>query len=357
MKRCWPTWSRSMPEPQVGYYVHHHGAGHGVRAAHIAQALRVPVTLIGSQLPDPLPDGKHRLLLPGDTAPGITVDRLDALHYAPLAVDGVRERMALLAQWFAGHWPCVLVVDVSVEIALFARLCAVPVVYVRQHGLRDDAAHRLAYESASALLAPYPAEMEALDTPPWLREKTTYSGWLSRFAGAPFAPLHAGRVLIITGQGGTGLSAALIEAVARHCPERQFRVAGGLQPGRPTSNLHWLGRVPDPREEMRSAEIVIGSASDSLVGEAASLGCRYIAVAEDRPFDEQRLQARRLNELNAAIGLEHGWPQAPQWPALFAAALNLDPERWRGWADVEAAGRAARLIEETLTRTIRNPAV
>jgi hypothetical protein len=331
--------------------------GHGVRAAHIAQSLCVPVTLIGSQLPEALPAGVQRLALPGDTAPGIDIDRFDVLHYAPLAVDGVRERMAMLAHWFAAHWPCLLVVDVSVEIALFARLCGVPVVYVRQHGKRDDAAHQLAYESASALLAPYPAAMEALDTPPWLREKTTYSGWLSRFADAPPAAPQPGRVLIITGQGGTGLSAALIEAVARQCPERQFRVAGGLPPGKAMPNLVWLGHLRDTQAEMRSAEVVVGSAGDSLVGEAAALGCRYIAVAEDRPFQEQRLQARRLNELYVAIGLEHGWPAAAQWPALFEAALGLDPARWRGWADVGAAGRAARLIEETLMRTIRNPRV
>jgi predicted glycosyltransferase len=346
-----------MSEPHVGYYVHHHGAGHGVRAAHIARALRVPVTLIGSQLPDELPDGVHRLQLPGDTAEGMTVERFDVMHYAPLAVDGVRERMAMLAQWFVEHWPCVLVVDVSVEVALFARLCAVPVIYVRQHGVRDDAAHRLAYESASALLAPYPQSMESLETPQWLRDKTLYSGWLSRFAGARPAASQPGQVLIITGQGGTGLSVALIEAVAQQCPERQFFVAGGLPSGMALPNLHWLGRLSDPQAHMRSAEIVVGSASDSLVGEAASLGCRYIAVAEDRPFDEQRLQARRLNELNVAIGLEHGWPAAPHWPALFDAAAGLDPERWRSWAYPEAADLAARVIEGTLAQVAKSPGV
>ncbi|WP_296180578.1 hypothetical protein [Pseudomonas sp. UBA1879] len=346
-----------MREPQIGYYVHHHGAGHGVRAARIAEALNVPVTLIGSQLPDELPAGVQRLTLPADTSPGMTVESFDVMHYVPLGVDGVRERMAMLAQWFVEHWPCLLVVDVSVEIALFARLCSVPVVYVRQHGARNDAAHRLAYESASALLAPYPEVMEALDTPQWLRDKTGYSGWLSRFSGARSASAEPGRVLIITGQGGTGLSTGLIEAVARHCPEWQFRVAGGLEPGATLPNLHWLGRVPDPRESMLSAEIVIGSASDSLVSEAASLGCRYIAVAEDRPFDEQRQQARRLNELNVAIGLEDGWPTAPQWSALLGAAQALGPERWQAWADAASADRAARFIESTLAGAIKSPDV
>lgn len=346
-----------MPDPQVGYYVHHHGAGHGVRAARIAQALRVPVTLIGSELPEDLPAGVRRLQLPADTAEGMQVERFDVLHYAPLAVEGIRERMALLAQWFVAHWPCVLVVDVSVEIALFARLCGVPVVYVRQHGERDDPAHRLAYESASALLAPYPQEMEAPQTPTWMRDKTRYCGWLSRFAGAaPLAP-QKGQVLIITGNGGTGLTCALIEAVARQCPHWQFRVAGGVHPLATNHdappNLHWLGHLPDTRLEMQAAEIVIGSASDSLVGEAASLGCRYIAVAEDRPFDEQRLQARRLNELHVAIGLEQGWPSADTWPALLHAALEVSPGLWQAWADKDAATRAAAVIEDVLSGSRR----
>jgi predicted glycosyltransferase len=174
-------------------------------------------------------------------------------------------------------------------------------------------------------------------------------------------------VLIITGHGGTGLSNALIEAVARQCPERQFRVAGGLAPedaaaGSAVPNLQWLGHLSNPAQEMRCAEIVVGSASDSLVAEAASLGCRYIAVADDRPFDEQRRQARRLNALNVAIGLEHGWPAASLWRALFDAALGLDPNRWRGWANEAAAAQAARFIEDTLMKTtqtqpFRNPGV
>jgi predicted glycosyltransferase len=199
--------------------------------------------------------------------------------------------------------------------------------------------------------------MEAQDTPQWLRDKTVYSGWLSRFAGKPLTTAKRGQVLIITGQGGTGLSAALIEDVARQCPNRHFRVAGGLTPGVPLPNLHWLGPVPDPLEEMRSAEIVIGSASDSLVGEAASLGCRFVAIAEDRPFDEQRHQARRLNELKVAIGLEQGWPPATDWPDMLNEALKLDPERWRDWADADAAARAARFIEGTLERVIRSRGV
>ena len=50
-----------------------------------------------------------------------------------------------------------MVVDVSIEIALLARLHGVPVVLVAQRGIRHDAAHALAYAQASAIAAPWTA--------------------------------------------------------------------------------------------------------------------------------------------------------------------------------------------------------
>ncbi|WP_238935199.1 hypothetical protein [Pseudomonas typographi] len=333
-----------MPEVTIGYYVHHHGAGHGARALAIATALNGPVSLIGSRLPEgPWPAHVSALELPADTCDGMQAERFDVLHYAPLAVPGLRQRMARLAQWFDQHWPCLLVVDVSVEVALLARLCSVPTVYMRQHGERGDAAHCLAYATARGLLAPYPKAM-ALAEDPW-RGKTLYSGWLSRYNGRAMATVQPYRVLVICGHGGTGLNAALLEAVARVCPQWHFEVAGALAPGRPAANLHWLGVQADPAAAMQRAEVVVGSASDSLVSEAAALGCRYIAVAEARPFDEQRWQARRLAQLGVALGLEGGWPAPEQWPALLAEARLLQPQRWRAWADEHAAARAAHALQ------------
>ncbi|MFF7708754.1 hypothetical protein [Pseudomonas sp. NPDC007930] len=338
-----------MAEPRIGYYVHHHGAGHGVRALAIAAAAPVPVTLLGSRLPNgPWPAHVDGLQLPPDYHPGVQAEAFDVLHYAPLAVPGLRQRMAQLAQWFAQHWPCLLVADVSVEVALLARLCSVPAVYVRQHGLRHDAAHRLAYASASGLLAPYPEAMAPAGDP-W-RGKTAYTGWVSRYNGLPVGQAEPGRVLVICGHGGTGLNAALLEAAAQACPQWRFEVAGALAPGRAAGNLRWLGELAAPAAAMQRAEVVIGSASDSLVSEAAALGCRYIAVAEQRPFAEQRLQARQLQALGVALGLEAGWPPAERWPALLAQARQLPPPHWQQWADAQAATRAAAALVGWLPR-------
>lgn len=346
------------PAPQIGYYVHHHGHGHWRRAQAIAECLNCPVTLIGSALPA-LPAPLQRLDLPGDTAPGMQVEAFATLHYAPLAVDGLRERMAVLAQWLHAHWPCVLVVDVSVEIALLARLLGVPTVYIRQHGQRDDPAHLQAYACATALLAPWPALMECLVSDTGgacaaIVQRTRYSGWLSRYPQGRQAPAEVGRVLIIIGQGGTAVDAQALLDLAQACPDYRFRVAGlpaGAlvgSSGASAGNLLNLGQLPEPLDELCRAEVVIGSAGDGVVSEAARLGCRYIAIAESRPFDEQLQQARRLQALGLAIGLA-GWPPAAQWPLLLEQARALDPQQWqRGGAMADSAAKAAQIIETVL---------
>ncbi|WP_296249861.1 hypothetical protein [Pseudomonas sp. UBA4194] len=341
--------------PQLGYYVHHHGAGHAMRALAIARHLNCDVTLIGSQLPDvPMPANVRTLPLPGDTAPGMNVESFATLHYAPLAVAGLRERMGLLADWMRQAWPCVLVVDVSVEVAMLARLFGVPCVYMRQHGLRCDPAHLQAYASASMLLAPYPAPMEASDTPAWMIDKTCHSGWISRFAthagGASCE--RQGRVLVLVGQGGTAFSTVALAEIALACPGFDFRVAGPLtRTAAPLpANLQLLGRLPDPLEQLLEAEIVVGSAGDNVLAEVASLGKRYIAIAENRPFDEQVIQAQQLTRLGVAIGLP-AMPDAALWPELLQAARALPGEDgWRALVDGEAAMAAAGAIETVFGR-------
>lgn len=340
---------------QLGYYVHHHGAGHAMRALAIAEHLSCEVTLIGSQLPDvPMPANVRTLLLPGDTAPGMQVESFPTLHYAPLAVDGLRERMGLLADWMRQAWPCVLVVDVSVEVAMLARLFGIPCVYLRQHGLRDDPGHLQAYASASLLLAPYPAPMESRQTAAWVAAKTRYSGWISRYAGCAgeVCATEPGRVLVLVGQGGTAFSVAALINIALACPEFVFRLAGPLTSDGESlpANLLLLGHLTDPLDELREADIVVGSAGDNVLAEVASLGKRYIAIAEQRPFDEQVAQAQQLNELGVAIGVA-GMPDTTQWPELLRAAQALPGMGgWQTLVDGEAAMAAAATIESVLAR-------
>lgn len=188
--------------------------------------------------------------------------------------------------------------------------------------------------------------------PDWVLAKTDHCGWVSRYSqqsSAHVAPEH-GAVLVITGQGGTAFTVDSLIAIARRCPEDQFRVAGPLPasdlplPG----NLTLLGHLVDPLPELLRAEIVVGSAGDNVVAEVAHMGGRLIAIAEQRPFDEQRLQALQLERLGVALGVL-GVPAADQWPALLQRARHLPGRRgWQALLNDNAAADAARIVVGTL---------
>ena len=75
-----------------------------------------------------------------------------------------------------------------------------------------DAAHQLAYRLADAILAPWPAWADPLDGGAAWRAKTHPVGAISRFDDRPpvtVLPSLDGRrrVLVLSGRGGTGLTA------------------------------------------------------------------------------------------------------------------------------------------------------
>ncbi len=340
-----------MAETTVGYYAHHQGAGHVTRALTIAAHLPGSVTLFGSSLPSETELTNVTLChLPSDYDEHALVDTPVGLHYAPLAVNGLRERMGAMVDWFRSSWPCLLVVDVSVEVALFARLCGVPTVYVRQRGHRLDQAHTLAYACASRLLAPYPAQLEEPDTPLEWTLKTDYVGSISRYGRSPsMRQTNHRHVTVITGFGGTELTVARLVDAARACHDWQWTVLGPVadDPSIPTPpNLQLLGMVNDPLPWLTSAHVVVGSAGDNLVSEIADLRCRFICVPEVRPFGEQQSVGERLGGAGLAIHCAV-WPAAESWPSLLDRAAELSPANWTTFADGTGGQRAASAITRT----------
>jgi len=344
----------------IGYYAHHQGAGHVTRALTIAAHLSNRMTLFGSTLPDKTPLANVELHhLPLDYDAHTLADTPAGLHYAPLAVEGLRERMGSMVDWFRSNWPCLLIVDVSVEVALLARLCGVPTIYMRQRGNRTDPAHSLAYACASRLLAPYPAQLEEPETSAEWIHKTDYVGLISKYAACPSeiqnaSPVKPRHVTVITGFGGTELNVLQLADAARKCPDWQWTVLGPVANDAALalpSNFQLLGLVRDPREWLTSAHVVVGSAGDSLVSEIADLRCRFICLPETRPFDEQRSTSERLAAAGLAIHCAV-WPEAEGWPALLDQATKLTPAMWEPFASGNGAARAAaaisRVTEEVL---------
>lgn len=219
----------------IGWYVHHQGAGHLQRARAVAAALPRPCTLIGTlaafdagaiarpgldvlDLPDDRPlGGPHLDGLEFDGRDG-EAGRPEAFHYAPLHHPGVRARMARIADWAARTDPALIVVDVSVEVALLARLLSVPTLVVRLAGTRTDRPHLEAFRSATRLLAPFPEALDGAGVPDWVRAKTHYAGFLA--APAQAAAAAGDDILVVFGRGGAGGDLADLAAAARAVPDR-----------------------------------------------------------------------------------------------------------------------------------------
>ena len=281
------------------------------------QTVRLPRDDDGESFPDPEANG--------------------ALHWAPLHDNGLRHRMAMIAEWVSIHRPTVMVVDVSVEVTLLVRLLGVPVVVVAMPGERTDAPHELAYRVAEHILAAWP---ENLYEPKWLvphSAKTTYVGGISRFDGRPRPSVPSDRrpgVLVLNGSGGADLDVAAVNRCATAYPEFRWSslgVAGGP----------W---AEDPWPQLCTADVVVSSAGQSSVADIAAAGRPAIIIAAERPFTEQRAMAQALERAGLAV-VRPRWPDLADWPRLVDDAQALGPDVWERWRTANAAARAAALIE------------
>ena len=342
-----------MPRP-IGYYVHHQGAGHLHRALLIAGALKRPCTLIGTFEDDAIP--ADAVFLPddriGETFEGRdgTASRPEAFHYAPVGHIGVRSRMTRIAAWVAAHDPALMVVDVSVEVALFARLLSVPVALVRLAGRRDDRPHLEAFRAAEILIAPFPAAFEGAHTPAWVRAKTIYVGFLAELTCRHTPPVPF-EIAVVSGRGGDTTSATSIADAARATPTWTWQVYGITSAANDIgpSNLRFHGWVPEIGAVLDRAAIVVGGAGDGLLAAVVARGKRFVCVPARRPFDEQVDKAEVLAGLGVAVVLE-GWPKASEWPAVLDRAMTIDGNRLRALHNPHAIAETAAAIDMIASR-------
>jgi hypothetical protein len=342
--------------PLVGWYVHHHGAGHRTRFSAVRPHLDADVVVFSSlAAPVDLPADTTWVELERDDAPttgpdGVVRHPADAsptvgglLHWAPVAHPGHTARLGRIAAAVAGAAADgrpldAMVVDVSVEVTLFVRLLGVEVVVVSQPGDRTDEPHRLAYDAASRVIAPWPAgthDSSALDR---VAEKVRWVGGISRQAGprtsVPTPAVVPGSVLFVGAAGGSDHD-DLSAAVAR---------AARATPGTTWSSLGLDTWVDDPWAAMASAEVVVTWSGQNTVADLAALGARAVVVPQTRPFDEQLTTARALDRAGLAV-VASAWPADDEWPALIERARGLQPD-WSAWQVEGAAVRAAAVVAE-----------
>lgn len=320
----------------IGYYVHHVGRGHLHRAAALAASLDVPVTGLSSL---PRPDGWA-----GDW---IELDRDDAtggadptangwLHWVPEGDPGLLSRMADISAWCAKARPALLVSDVSVEVALLARLHGVPVLSVVLPGDRRDRAHQLGFAASHALVSFWPesADGMVLGLDDDVRRRWHRVGALSRYPAGP--KTAAGRrVVVLSGSGGDGFDRDLIDAARAETPAWDWQVLG---PG------SW---VDDPFPVLLGADVVVTHAGQNALAEVAASRTPAIVVPGGRPHDEQRTTASVLASGPWPVEVEQAFPTSG-WAERLAAVAAQDGSAWQSWCDGRAAGRFAGVVDAVL---------
>ena len=342
---------------RVGYYVHHHGVGHRHRFQAIAAASPdidfVPISELeiddGVLLPSDVPDSA-----PTDPTAG------GQLHWAPLDAHTATPRLKTIVDWIASARPSGVVVDVSVEMVLACRLAGVPTVVVRQHGDRIDPAHALAFGCAARLMAPFPSEFET-SADPRLIAKTEHVGFIApphptdttdtTDTDSPSPCAGPDDVVVLWGRGGGRLSGATLDAIAAATPGRVFCAGVGIwtPDDPPTSpDVVDLGWVDDPRTLLREGPLVVGSCGNNNVALVASAECPFVAVPQDRPFDEQLRLAEAMEATGVAV-LAPGSDDAGEWHDAISTARRRSGRWSRLETPFDGAATAGDVIRRWLT--------
>lgn len=352
---------------KVGWYVHHHGAGHRTRATVVGAELvgrGVDVTLLGSDLDrEGARSRSLRTVLLAMDAPlheGASESDCDVtvrgtMHWAPLSHSGFQERMTTIARWIQVEEPDVFVVDVSCEIAVMVRLLGVPVVIVAQPGDRRDPAHSAALDAASAVLAPWPSwatgdiwqrsgassANASSHRDPSAPQVVAVGGITGRLRfGVPTTPGAASlmtsrdrpRGLMLTGSEGFD-DPGLPAAIARAVPELDWTVAGGGV---------WL---PDVQRHLADSDVVVTHAGQNAIADVAGWGTPAVVVPQKRPFDEQARMGQVLGSSGMAQVVQQDDLEGADWRELVQQARASGGQRWEDWGCEGAVERAASLVE------------
>jgi hypothetical protein len=328
-----------------------------MRAISIAGAIKdLPVCFMGSNLQpyaDLIGEEIECVHLPFDLPVSTDAEHaaadLDFLHYAPLGLEGIRGRTAVMTAYFQRKFPIILIVDVSVEVTMLARLCGIPTIVMLQHGKRDDTPHINAYQSAELLIAPFAESMAAPEISGKFSGKTVYSGGFSRYSKVDkdtVVEQQPDHIAVLLGQGGTSIDTEFILFLARQCHHHYFHVIGYEEEGAARNNIIWHGRQDDPLDLLRTCAVVIGNAGHNTVMEMADLNKHFICIPEERPFEEQLEKAAMLTKNGNALVIAPEDLYVQDWPGILKDIIETEPN-WEGVTQNDALGKIAEAIKLT----------
>jgi len=298
----------------IGYYAHSHGSGHCNYAQIFARFLGRDLVVFTDR--DYCFDYDVNVVrLPNENPDGSQFDRdifkePSSLHYAPVNMRKITERNETILKTIIERNIKLLIIDVSVEVAMLARVSSIPYAYVRLQGDRNDLPHINAFEGSTFLIAYFPKEMESNKTPDWVKSKTIYLGFISKYmfestsVRRPSKYCSNGKpnLLYLSGFGGT--------KTIDFSSIGQFYNIYVVGPGSVCSVCSiyaHIGVVECTRAFIVHADIIVAGCGSNTTSEILALGKRFIAIVEDRHYDEQKMMAEGLQRNGWAIELKKFW--------------------------------------------------
>lgn len=325
----------------IGIYVHHHGRGHLHRVLPVIRALRergedATVLVAGHVDHSTFPPSTQVVHLP--TA-GPNVGREDDMTFAA--------RRAAIA-WIDQVRPQAVWVDSSPAMSLAVRMTGTPMISTLAPGVREDEPHRLRCQAADGLIAAWPPGVHEM-TVSKTANRVTEIGGISRFERRERLPQDRRRPVVAHLNGsGTGGDHRFWRAVRGTL--RELGVSEWLEIGGPDGK--WL---EDPWPDLCSADVVVTSAGESSVADAACADVPLVVVPGHRPHGEQDTTADALAAIPGVVVMRYG-----DGPTAVARAVFQQVECARDggstgirkrWGVDGAASRAAEVVRAAAVTT------
>ena len=295
----------------IGYYAHSHGSGHCNFAQIFAKKLGTKLCIF-TDSDYSFNTNSNVVRLANENPDGTEFDRRKfeeplSLHYAPVNMRKITIRNQRILDHINQKNINLLIIDVSVEIAMLARVSSVPYAYVRLQGDRSDIPHINAFEGATFLLAYFPEELEPENTPDWIREKTVYLGFISKnmfeSKSQPwpkeFRKNGKPNLLYVSGFGGS-------RRFEFEDLDKKFNIFI-IGPGNnfdKNANITSIGVVPCTHKYLAHADFIVAGCGANTTSEILTLGKRFVAISENRPYDEQKQLASGLEKMNWAVCID-----------------------------------------------------
>jgi hypothetical protein len=298
----------------LAYYAHQHGNGHSNYAQIFARHSDYKIPVFTSSKFRFEPEVKVVFLPAEDPdGTGVNADIIpppDYLHYSPVGQKSIQERSALFLNEMLRRSISMVIVDLSVEIAALCRAASIPYAYVRLPGNRSDPAHLQAYQGATFLLAYYPAELDGPEIPQWVKDKTIYTGFFSKFEKTMYRnPTGIPVVRVFTGNGGNSNLVNKLSVLAKRFKAYLIEVYGmnAIKDEAYSENISFKGMHPDPAGLMLDASVIVANCGLNLTSEILSLGRSFIAIPEERPYGEQYDMHLFLTSTRLAFDISGEW--------------------------------------------------